>query len=127
MPEHAAYRDYVERLLAGPGPYATTDLVLSSLLRIVTNPRVFTPPSPLEAALDFVTELRDRPNRVDVRPGSRHWGIFTALCRDTGARGNLVPDAYLAALAIESGTELVTADRDFALFPRLRRRHPLED
>jgi predicted nucleic acid-binding protein len=61
--------------------------------------------------------------KVIVAPGPRHWGIFAGLCRSGGAQGNLVSDAYLAALAIESGSELVTADRGFARFPGLR--HPL--
>lgn len=47
------------------------------------------------------------------------------LCRTANAKGPLVPDAYLAALAIESGSEWITTDRDFARFPGLRRRHPL--
>lgn len=60
-----------------------------------------------------------------VEPGGRHWEIFTRLCRDSAAAGNLVPDCYLAALAIESGSEWVTTDSDFAHFPELKRRHPL--
>jgi len=63
---------------------------------------------------------------LSVQPGGRHWDIFTRLCRNVSARGNLVPDAYLAALAIESGSELITTDRDFSRFPSLRWRHPLE-
>jgi len=51
--------------------------------------------------------------------------VFLDLCRKTGARGNLVADAYLAALAIESGSEWITTDRDYAQFPGLRWRHPL--
>jgi uncharacterized protein len=54
-----------------------------------------------------------------------HWDIFAGLCRAGGAQGNLIPDAYLAALASESGSELVTADRGLARFPGLRWRHPL--
>jgi len=55
-----------------------------------------------------------------------HWlGVFTNLCVAAGARGNLVPDAYLAALAIESGSQWITMDRDFSRFPGLRWRHPL--
>ena len=44
---------------------------------------------------------------------NRHWDIFVGLCRRANARGNLVPDAYLAALAIESGSQFTTSDRDF--------------
>jgi hypothetical protein len=59
-----------------------------------------------------------------VAPGNRHWEIFTRLCRETDAKGNLIADAYLAALAIESGSEWITTDRDYARFPGLRWRHP---
>jgi len=63
---------------------------------------------------------------VVLIPGPRHWEIFARLCRKIGARGNRVPDAFLAALAIESGSEWMTADRGFARFPGLRWRHPLD-
>jgi predicted nucleic acid-binding protein len=79
----------------------------------------------MEDALQFVLALRERPNRVAVTPGPRHWELFSGLCRTAGARGNLVPDAYFAALAIESGSEWITTDRDFSRFPGLRWRHPL--
>ena len=105
--------------------YGLSDLVLSGFLRVVTHPRVFRQPSPLEAALAFASEVRDRHNCSPVTAGERHWEIFTRLCRDVGARGNLVADAYLAALAIESGSEWITTDRDYARFPGLRWRHPL--
>jgi hypothetical protein len=62
---------------------------------------------------------------VTLVPGERHWDIFQRLCREANAKGNLIPDAYLAALAIESGAEWITTDRDYARFPGLRWRHPL--
>lgn len=105
--------------------YGTADVVLSGFLRIVTNQRAFPEPSPLERALQFADNLRSRPNAVTIAPGPRHWQIFTRLCREAGAKGNLVPDAYLAALAIESGSEWITTDRDYARFFGLRWRHPL--
>nr|MDQ3389453.1 type II toxin-antitoxin system VapC family toxin [Gemmatimonadota bacterium] len=111
-------------LVDGSDPFALSELVLSGFIRIVTHPKVFATPSPLRAALDFVDELRSQPNCVVVSPGPRHWEIFTRLCGDAGAKGNLVPDAYLAALAIESGSEWATADRGFARFPGLRWLHP---
>ncbi len=82
-------------------------------------------PATTGEALAFANELREQPNAVLLAPGPRHWRIFERLCREAGATGNLVPDAYLAALAIEHGAELVTTDRDFARFPGVRWRHPL--
>jgi toxin-antitoxin system PIN domain toxin len=77
--------------------------------------------------LAFCAAVLDAPSAVPVRPGVRHWPIFAGLCHDVGARGNLVPDAYLAALALEHGATWVTTDRGFARFPGLRWRTPLTD
>ncbi|HMR32344.1 MAG TPA: hypothetical protein PKA09_15430, partial [Geminicoccus sp.] len=60
------------------------------------------------------------PHCVTVHPGERHWGIFRRLCLEANARGNLVPDAWFAALAIEWGCEWVTLDRGFGRYPGLR-------
>lgn len=119
-PGHKVCRDTLTSMVDDPLPYAVSDLVLSGFLRVVTHPRVFDPPAPLADALAFARTYRDQPNAVGVTPGQRHWDIFTHLCDAARARGNLVPDAYLAALAIESGSEWVTADRDFGRFPGLR-------
>jgi hypothetical protein len=125
-PGHADYRRWLLSLMSSEHAYAVADLVLSGFVRVVTHPRVFDPPSPLKTALAFAEELRSRPNAVSVQPGPRHWEIFTRLCAKGNAKGNLVPDAYLAALAVESGSELATTDRGFGRFPGLKWRHPLE-
>jgi toxin-antitoxin system PIN domain toxin len=124
---HQDYADWLRNLLADQEPYGVADLVLSGFLRVVTHPKVFRQPTPLETAVAFVEVLRTQPNCVPVAPGQRHWEIFTGLCLAAGAKGNLVPDAYLAALAIESGSEWVTTDRDYSRFRGLRWRHPLDD
>lgn len=124
-PDHQRYRDWLETAVASDEPVGLSDLVLSSFVRIVTNPRILSPAVSIAEALTFVDALRGQPNAVIVSPGSRHWAIFDRVCRESGAWGNLVPDAYLAALAIESGSEWITADRDFSRFPDLRWRHPL--
>ena len=124
-PGHPAYKAWLDALVGSDEAYAVADQVLSGFLRVVTHPRVFHPPTPLEPALAFVDAFRHHPSAVPVAPRGRHWDIFTRLCRDTEARGNLVPDAWLAALAIESGCEFITSDRDYARFPALRWRHPL--
>ena len=124
-PRHQDYANWLRHLLADQEPYGFSELVLSGFLRVVTNPKVFKQPTPMETALGFTELLRTQPNGVPVEPGRRHWDIFTGLCRTAGVKGNLVPDAYLAALAIESGSEWITTDRDFSRFPGLRWRHPL--
>lgn len=88
---------------------------------------MFDPPAPTTRAVAFAVALRAQPNAVVIEPGSRHWDIFASLCEVAGAKGNLVPDAYLAALAVESGSEWITTDRDFSRFPDLRWRHPLTE
>ena len=125
--DHERYRAWLQDMVNGEAGYATSDIVLSGFVRIVTHPRVFSPPSPIEHALAFVEAFRSQPNATPVAPGPRHWEIFAKLCRTAGAKGNLVPDAYLAALAIETGSEWITADRDFARFPGLRWRRPFDD
>jgi toxin-antitoxin system PIN domain toxin len=125
VPDHERYRDWLAHVVNGDEAFAVADLVLSGFIRVVTHPRVFDPPSAISDALAFAETLRDRPNCVLVAPGPRHWGLFVSLCRGAGAKGNLVPDAYLAAMAIESGCEWITTDRGFARFPGLRWRHPL--
>jgi len=124
-PRHGPMRAWLEDLVLSDRAFAITDLVLSGFLRVVTHPRVFSPPTPLEQALEFAVALRSQPNCILLAPGERHWSIFVRLCREGDARGNLIPDAYLAALAIESGSELVSTDRDFARFDGLSWRPPV--
>ena len=93
---------------------------------MVTHPRVFKVPSTLADATRFAEQLRARPNCIEVTPralaiGPSSCGCATRLPR----KGNLVPDAYFAAMAIESGCEWVTTDRDFSRFEGLKWRHPL--
>lgn len=123
--DHERYRSWLETTLGADASYGVSDLVLSGFLRTVTHPRIFATPTPLDRALAFVDAVRSRPNCLSVSPGARHWDIFTHLCEGVQARGNLVPDAYLAALALEWGAEWITTDRDYARFPGLRWRHPL--
>jgi predicted nucleic acid-binding protein len=72
----------------------------------------------------FAERLLELPNCRVILAGARHWSIFCGLCRAAQATGNLVPDAWFAALAIEHGCEWITTDRDFARFPGLRWRTP---
>jgi toxin-antitoxin system PIN domain toxin len=123
-PDHTSFRNWLEGVASSESAFGLSDVVLSGFLRVVTHPRIFNPPTPLENALQFVEALRAQPNGVLIAPGARHWAIFAALCRDSGARGNLIPDAYLAAMAIESGSEFVSTDRDFSRFPGLHWRPP---
>ncbi len=119
-------RGWLAARLDGPEPVGVPTLVLSGFVRIVTLPRIWSRPSRVLESLAFAEAVRAAPAHVEVRPGSHHWAIFTELCRATNATGNRVPDAYLAALAIESGSTWVTFDRGFGRYPGLRWRTPLE-
>ena len=125
--EHSRYRRWLEQQLNGEARVGLSELVLSGFLRVVTHPKVFAKPTPLASALAFAEELRSAGNCVIVAPGNRHWDIFRQLVLSAGCKGNHVPDAYHAALAIESGCEWVTTDRRFARFKGLPVRHPLQD
>ena len=126
-PDHDAHLLWLENVVNGDQAYGVSEHVLAGFLRVVTHPSVFDPPSSLNDALNFAIQLRNQPNAVSVGPGPRHWDIFTRLCRESGATGNLIPDAFLAALAIETGSEWVTTDRGFGRFGGLRWSHPLRD
>jgi len=123
--DHVRYRQWIEEIIKSGQPYGISDQVLSGFLRVATHPRVFTPPSPIGRALEFVRQIREQPNCHVVAPGARHWQIFTDLCRSLSATGNLVPDIWFAAMAIESDCEWITTDHDYEQFPGLRWRHPL--
>ncbi len=122
--DHTRYRQWVEGIIQGKQPYGISDQVLSGFLRVVTHPRIFTSPSPIRAALEFARQVRGQPHCQSIAPGPRHWQIFTSLCESVSATANLIPDAWFAALAIESECEWITTDRDYRLFSGLRCRHP---
>jgi uncharacterized protein len=123
---HEDYRAWLIERLTGRENVGVSDLVLGAVVRIATHPRIYRHPSRPAEAFAFAQAVRSRPNAVPVAPGPRHWAVFRDLCERSGAKGNLVPDAYFAAMAIESSCEWITTDRDYARFPGLRWRHPLE-
>ena len=122
-PEHRQYFAWLRALTTSAAPFALSEVVLAGFLRIVTNRRIFDPPTPMQTAISFCQGLVTRPRAVMIAPGRQHWDIFVGLCGSI--EGPLVTDAYLAALAIEHGCELITTDSDFARFAGLRWAHPL--
>lgn len=99
--------------------YGIAPNVLSSVVRIVTNARVFAKPSSPGEALSFAEALMAAPDAVVVTPGPRHWSLFVELVRKAGAKGDVVADAWFAALAVEWGCTWVTLDSDYARFKQL--------
>jgi toxin-antitoxin system PIN domain toxin len=116
---HEPCKAAIEDATSSQAAFGLTPIVLSGFLRVVTHRRVFKSPTSLADASRFVEVLQAMPQAVTIKPGPRHWDIFTALCLEARATGNLIADAYLAAISMEAGCELVTTDRDFARFPGL--------
>jgi toxin-antitoxin system PIN domain toxin len=121
---HDEYKGWLEDAVNGSAAYGMSPQVLASFLRICTHPRIFLRPSALDTALRFCRALLERPNATVITPQERHWDIFERLCRDAKATGNVLQDAWFAALAIETGCEWITMDRDFARFEGLNWRTP---
>jgi toxin-antitoxin system PIN domain toxin len=121
---HARYAKWLTDLARGSEPFALSESVLHGFVRVVSNPRIFDPPSTSGVAFKFLEALIERPGCSLIRPGPDHWSIFRQLCETARLKGKLVADAAHAALAIESGCEWVSADTDFARFtPLLRWQH----
>jgi len=124
-PAHQRYAQWLVNMANGPEPFALSELVLHGFLRVVTNSRIFDPPSTTRQAFLFLDALIALPNCALIRAGGNHWGIFRDLCERGNLKGKLVADAAHAALAVESGCEWVSADTDFARFAPLLRFHHL--
>jgi toxin-antitoxin system PIN domain toxin len=122
--DHARYRAWLEDAINNDEAYGMSPQVLCSVVRLATHPRIYGSPSRLDDALAFARVLLEQPHCTVVTPGIRHFSIFEDLCRTAVVTGNLVQDAWFAALAVESGCEWVTTDGDFARFARLRWRRP---
>lgn len=124
-PHHAAARNWLEKTLSGPEPAALSWTTILAFLRLATDPRVFRRPLPIAQAAEIIAGWLEGPRFALLDPGERHWRILRRLLLDGQASGKLVMDAHLAALAIEHGATLASADRDFARFPGLKLLNPL--
>jgi toxin-antitoxin system PIN domain toxin len=122
---HAKARAWIEQAFSGATliglPWQTT----SAFLRIMTNPRLPGERFTLQEAVEVVDRWLEQPNVRLLAPGDDHWLLFRQMIVEGQAPGALVSDAHLAALTIECGGVLHTADRDFARFPGLRWTNPL--
>ncbi len=122
---HARYRDWLADALGGDEPVGLYPETLAAVVRITTHAKIWKHPIAVGDALAFCDAVRSAPSTVVVQAGDNHWSIFTALCHEAPVKGNLVMDAWLAAVAIENGCTLVTTDTDFARFRGLRWKMPL--
>ena len=126
FPQHDTARHWLESRLVGNVPVGLPWVSLLSFLRIVTNPRLFDDADTPTSAWREVERWLDCPAVWIPPPGERHRTIFGELLLRYGTQTNLVPDVHLAALAIEHGLVLCSADRDFARFEELKWENPLD-
>lgn len=122
---HAPALRWWNGLLSGPETVALSWTVLLGFLRLTTNPRIMQRPFTAAEALDYIDRWLAHPVTTVIDPTPRHASVLRDLLGVAGTAGNLVPDAHLAALTIEHGAELCSADRDFGRFPGLRWANPL--
>jgi toxin-antitoxin system PIN domain toxin len=126
MSEHGAARLVVTRLAEGSSPWAIPWPCLHEFLGVVTHPRVFTPPSGIDAAIQQVEYWLGSPSLVLLSESDAHWSVLRGIVKSAEIRGPRVHDARIAAICLGHGVrELLTADRDFSRFPALRVRNPL--
>lgn len=123
-PHHDAVRPWFDGVLAADEPFAVPTVVWASFLRLATHRRIFEVPTPLTEAFAFVDATCAQPHHAMLAPGPRHLALLRRCCEEADAIGDLVPDAVLAALAVEHGCEITTLDRDFARFPSVRHHRP---
>lgn len=123
--QHEAARRWWAATLTEAAQVAIPWPTVLAFLRISTHPRALERPLDIGVAWAVVQEWLDRPNVWTPLPTERHRGILARLLVDTRAAGNHTTDAHLAALAIEWGLQLNSADRDFSRYPGLRWRDPL--
>lgn len=114
------YAGWLNTTMAGSEPILLPDVVLTGFIRVVTNRKIFTDPAPVPAALTFVEALRDSPVGRGLNPTDAAWRQFARFIdNDPYLVGSLVPDAWIAALAVASGARVATADAGFARFEGL--------
>ncbi len=123
---HRTARDWWDERLSGSNPVCLCWPVLTAFLRISTNARIMERPLTGEEAGIRVDRWLAQPCVRLVAATSSHWKILRGLMQEAAATANLVPDAHLAALAIEHGCTLYSSDRDFGRFPSLKWVNPLQ-
>lgn len=124
-PEHEAARAWLDARLSGPSRVGLPWPSLLAFVRLATNPLVMRRPASMAAAWRQVDEWLGADPAWVPTPTERHRVLLADFCRATWMTPRLVPDAHLAALAIEHGLTLCSTDGDFARFPDLDWQNPL--
>lgn len=123
-PNHSVARDWLDKALNGDEAVGFTWPVLLAFLRISTHPGIFPNPLSPDEALEVAQTWLNQPTAVVIEPTARHLGVLRGLLSHTGTAGNLVNDAFIAAVATEHGAVVASFDTDFQRFPGVRRFQP---
>ena len=116
----------IRELAEGRATWAIPWPCIHEFLAIVSHPRIYDPPTPIEEALDQVDAWMDSPSLVLLGEGASYWTALKRLIGSSRVKGPHVHDARIAAICLDNGVlELLTADRDFGRFPELTARNPL--
>ena len=124
--QHTAARAWVERTLSGGDLVGIPWHSVWAFLRLMTNRRLPGSRFSMQQACAIVDAWLERQNVRLLLPGDHPWPLLRNVLLEGQASGGLVSDAVMAAVAIEYGGVLYTADRDFTRFPGLRWKNPLE-
>jgi hypothetical protein len=124
MPQHRAARAWLESVINGPSPVGLPWATLLAFVRLTANPRVFERPESIANAWAQAREWLACEQVWIPEPTDRHAEVLEGLVPDVG-RPELLPDAHLAAIAIEHGLIVCSADGDFARFRGVRWQNPL--
>ena len=122
---HAAAKRWLDRALSGADRIGFAWLVVLGFLRVATHERIFPRPLTHAEAIGVIDSWLDQPSAELVHPTDEHWRLVRSLLEEAGTAGDLTSDAHLAALAIERGADLASADSDFARFRGLRWVNPV--
>ena len=125
VPQHSRARQWLSDIMTGDEPIGLAWIVVVAFVRISSNARIYRSPMSVDQATDIVDRWLNNPLVSTIEPTSSHWSILRALLRENGSAGNLTNDAHLAALCIERGATLHSADGDFSRFRGLRWHNPL--
>jgi len=124
-PHHDPARRWMEKVLSGHETVGLAWIAVLAFLRLTTSAVVMQKPLSGDQALAYVDEWMQQPCVRPVSPGNNHWPILRNLLRDSGTAANLTSDAHLAALAIEHGATVYSADNDFRRFAGIEHVNPL--
>ena len=125
-PFHLAAYKCLAGLAEGSAPWAIPWPCLHEFLAISTHPKIYAPPSPLEAAIDQIEAWLESPSLVLLAESAIYWPVLREIIRAGRLPGPKIHDARVAAICLQHGIdELWTVDRDFSRIPRLKVRNPL--